>query len=98
MKYVAISELKALLSEYLVKVRAGEELIITSRGKPIAKIIPIEKYEFNFSAILSELEKAGLVKKGKGKIEPNFWKILRPKDKEGRILKEFLTKEREQGR
>lgn len=41
MKRVSISELKARLSEYLAGVRAGEELIVTDRGRPIARITPV---------------------------------------------------------
>jgi prevent-host-death family protein len=41
MRQVAISELKAKLSEYLKAVRAGEEVIVTDRGKPVARIAPI---------------------------------------------------------
>ena len=36
-----VSKLKATLSEHLARVKAGEEVIITERGKPIAKIVPI---------------------------------------------------------
>ena len=41
MRRVAISELKAKLSEYLKAVRAGEEVIVTDRDKPVARIAPI---------------------------------------------------------
>ena len=40
MKTAAVSKLKASISEYLLKVKAGEEVIVTDRGKPIAKIVP----------------------------------------------------------
>ncbi len=39
---VAVRELKNRLSEYLRKVAAGEELIVTSRGKPVARLLPPE--------------------------------------------------------
>jgi prevent-host-death family protein len=38
---VSISELKAKLSEYLESVRAGEEVIVTDRGRPVARIAPV---------------------------------------------------------
>jgi prevent-host-death family protein len=41
MRRVAISDLKARLSEYLKAVRAGEEVIVTDRGLPVARIAPI---------------------------------------------------------
>lgn len=41
MTRVPISKLKAKLSEYLASVRAGEEIIVTDRGRPVARVVPI---------------------------------------------------------
>lgn len=41
MKRVPISRLKARLSEYLEAVKAGEEVIVTDRGRPVARIAPV---------------------------------------------------------
>lgn len=41
MTHVPISKLKAKLSEYLASVRAGEEIIVTDRGRPMARVVPI---------------------------------------------------------
>jgi prevent-host-death family protein len=41
MKTATVSELKARLSEFLVHVRAGSEVLITDRGKPVARLVPI---------------------------------------------------------
>ena len=38
---VGIRELKAHLSQYLSKVREGEQIIVTDRGEPIARIEPV---------------------------------------------------------
>lgn len=40
---VNIGVLKNELSQYLHKVRAGEEITITDRNEPVAKIIPLER-------------------------------------------------------
>jgi prevent-host-death family protein len=40
---VGIRELKANLSSYLRRVKDGEALLITERGKPIGRICPIEQ-------------------------------------------------------
>ena len=40
---IATRNLKDHLSEYLKRVQAGEELTITSHGKPIAKLSPPDK-------------------------------------------------------
>ena len=39
MKTVSVSHLKASLSEYLAAVKTGEEVVVTERGKPIAKLV-----------------------------------------------------------
>jgi prevent-host-death family protein len=41
MTRVPITKLKAKLSEYLAAVRAGEEIIVTDRGRPVARVVPI---------------------------------------------------------
>jgi len=38
---VGVRELKARLSAYLRMVQAGQEIIITHRGKPIGRIVPM---------------------------------------------------------
>jgi prevent-host-death family protein len=40
---VNITEAKTHFASVLVKVEAGEEVIITRRGKPIAKIVAVKK-------------------------------------------------------
>ena len=40
MAAVGIRELKNRLSQYLKRVRAGERLVVTDRGKPVAIISP----------------------------------------------------------
>jgi len=39
---VGIRELKAKLSEYLRRVKAGETIIVTERGKTIGQITPVQ--------------------------------------------------------
>ncbi|MDP3296178.1 MAG: type II toxin-antitoxin system prevent-host-death family antitoxin [Thermodesulfovibrionia bacterium] len=97
MKTTAISKLKTSLSEYLVKVKAGEEIIVTDRGKPVAKIVPIKRGETEVPPHLLMLEKAGLVRIGKGILPAGFWNMQRPKDKKGAALANLLE-ERKKGR
>lgn len=40
---VGVRELKARLSEYLRKVRAGETILITDRGQPVGRIVPADQ-------------------------------------------------------
>jgi prevent-host-death family protein len=41
MKTTAISNLKARLSEHIAWVKRGEEVLVTERGKPVARIVPV---------------------------------------------------------
>jgi prevent-host-death family protein len=43
MKRAKVSELKAGLSSYLAKVRAGETVIVCDRTTPIAKLVPLDE-------------------------------------------------------
>jgi len=97
MKTAAVSELKASLSAYLAKVKAGEEVIVTDRGKPVAKIVPIGKGRKEITAHLLTLERAGLARIGGGKLPEGFWDLSRPKDPKNRALKALLS-EREESR
>jgi prevent-host-death family protein len=96
MKTATVSKLKASLSEYLRQVKAGEEVLVTERGRPIAKLTPA----VGSSAVakqLAEMEKQGLVKIGHGKLPRDFWDLPRPKDPKG-LVSQALLREREQGR
>jgi prevent-host-death family protein len=41
MKAVKVSEPKAGLSNYLAKVKRGEQVVVTERGKSVAKLAPL---------------------------------------------------------
>lgn len=43
MSTVTLAEAKTHLSHLLDRVEAGEEVVITRRGQPIARITPVEK-------------------------------------------------------
>ena len=97
MKTAAVSQLKTSLSAYLLKVKAGEEVIVTDRGKPVAKIVPIRRGETEIPLHLLTLEKAGLARIGTGTLPVDFWNMPRPKDTKGLALAN-LVKERREGR
>ena len=42
MQIVKTSEAKNRLSEFIQMVRAGEEVVITSHGNPVAKLVPVD--------------------------------------------------------
>lgn len=39
---VGIRELKARLSEYVGRAAAGERIVVTDRGRPVAHLVPLE--------------------------------------------------------
>lgn len=95
MKTTTVSKLKASLSEYLRSVKAGEEVLVTERGRPIAKLTPALSSNI-LPDYLVQMEKQGLIKLGPGKLPKAFWNLPRPKDPKGRVLKAVL-REREEG-
>lgn len=95
MTKAAVSELKATLSKYLAKVKAGEEVIITERGHAIARLV-----RYNRSgpspADLEMMYKSGIMRRP---LKPWSGELLKPspvKDPEGLVLKALLE-ERETG-
>lgn len=90
MKTATISKLKATLSEHLARVKAGEEVVVTERGKPIARIVPLGRQVSATSAHLRSLARTGLVRIGSGRLPKDFWKLPRPKDERGAALKAIL--------
>ncbi|MGH7549960.1 MAG: type II toxin-antitoxin system Phd/YefM family antitoxin [Gemmatimonadota bacterium] len=95
MKQASISTLKARLSEYLRAVRNGEEVIVTDRGTPVARLAPLEPLERHDAHLLRLIE-AGLVRPAEGALPDDFWDWPRPEDPQGLSLKALLE-EREQG-
>ena len=47
MSKVGVRELKNRLSRYLKRVQAGEELIVTERGRTVARIVPVKVPELH---------------------------------------------------
>ena len=95
MKTATVSKLKASLSEYLRQVKAGEEVLVTERGRPIAKLAAVVSSD-TLPEHLFEMEKQGLLKRGSGKLPKGFWGLPRPKDPKGLVVKAVL-REREEG-
>jgi prevent-host-death family protein len=71
---VGIRDAKMHLSKYIKMVQQGAEVIITDRGRPVGKIIPIQTRELPLDERIKRLEDQGLVDpiggKGLGKIPP----------------------------
>ena len=96
MKIAAVSKLKAYLSEYLNQVKAGNEVLITDRGKPVARLVPVSRTRA-VGESLARMEKQGLIRLGSGKLPKDFWEMSRAEDPKGLVLKALLE-ERKEGR
>lgn len=55
---VGVRDLKNNLSRYLERVRGGDEVIVTDRGRPVARLLPLDAS----SDHLADLVDAGLVR------------------------------------
>lgn len=61
MIHAGIKEVKNNLSRYLVRVKAGEEVIITERGSPVARIIKENQGMKSVRAALAPLIEKGVL-------------------------------------
>ena len=58
---VGIREAKINLSRILRRVRHGAEVVITDRGKPVGRIVPVRESVFDLDALVSDLEARGVL-------------------------------------
>jgi prevent-host-death family protein len=95
MATASVSELKAKLSAFLEKVKAGDEVIVTERGHAIARVVPFTRS----GATPAEYEamiRSGQIRPPRSKLPPDFWTRPLAPDPEGLGLRAILE-EREQG-
>jgi prevent-host-death family protein len=58
---VGIREAKINLSRILRRVRHGAEIVITDRGKPVGRIVPIRESVLDLDTLISNLEARGVL-------------------------------------
>ena len=94
---VGVAKVKARLSHYLRRVKAGQEVIITDRGLPVAKLAPLSGEQREESE-REQLIREGLLIPGKGKVRDEL--LIPPKGDPaiGRSVLEALLEERREGR
>jgi prevent-host-death family protein len=78
MRTVNIAELKNNLSAYLERLRAGEELLVKDRNRPIARLVPFVSGE-GLDAEEVELADAGLIRLPISKLSDSFWTMPAPR-------------------
>jgi prevent-host-death family protein len=92
-----VSDAKKRLSELIGRVMAGESVIVTKRGKPVARIDPIRTAEIGGDeAVIAELEAIGLLRQP---TDPGADPLPEPPIEldEGVSVLEALLEERETG-
>ena len=96
MKRASISSLRAKLSQYLDAVREGEEVLVTDRGRAVARITPV-RGTVEEDSRREWLVRTGRLRPPRKPLPARFWDRPRPADPEGRGLF-ALIEEREEGR
>lgn len=88
----SVAQLKARLSEYLRQVKGGRELLVTERGVPVARIVPLESAERRATRRL-RLLRSGAIRAGRGRVRKE---LLTPPTGEnvGRHVLDALLSER----
>lgn len=64
MKLATITDAKNRLSALLDRVRAGETVVITDRGLPVARLEPMGRAAGDVDGRLARLERAGVLRRG----------------------------------
>jgi prevent-host-death family protein len=62
MKRISVSEAKDTLSACLARVRAGESVMITDRGRPVAVLSPVPADQLGEDERLASLARRGIVR------------------------------------
>ena len=95
MQTTTVSQLKMSISAYLRQVKAGEELLITEHGRPVARLLPVADIA-SLPEHLAEMEKKGLLKRAEKSLPEDFWSLPRPADPNAAV-RSAVTQEREEG-
>lgn len=95
MRVASISELKARLGAFLDIVRQGNEVLVTDRGRLIARLAPVtgDQHEESRRDLLL---RRGRLRAPTSALPEDFWSRRRPDDPDGRSLG-ALPEEREAG-
>ena len=92
-----VAELKANLSQYLDRVKRGEEVVITDRGAPIARLVPLAG-QVEEGARIERLVRAGVLLPGRGGFPPELLTPPPGDPEDGAAVLAALIKDRREGR
>ena len=98
MVHAKIGQLKNQLSRYLDLVRAGDEVLVLDRDRPVARIVPLDPTAptpGTDAARVARLERSGVIRRGTGR-RPTWLGTRSPIRLRGSLLADLLA-ERDQG-
>lgn len=87
---IGLREAKANLSRLVKEVKEGAEIILTERGKPVAKLTPIGQDSLSLEQRLVKLERSGWIEPLRSKKR----KLPPPLPLPGKKAQEFLQEDR----
>ncbi len=92
MKKVGSRELKNRLGRYLARVRRGETLVVTDRGEPVARLVPVEgvRKEDELERRLNQMEAEGHLRRARG-----LFRDFEPIHIGGKPLSQLILEDRE---
>lgn len=92
----ALSHFKTHLSAHLARIKKGQEIVVTDRGVPVARVIPFQEQGLS-SEQLKVLVREGAVRAPAKKLHARFREPSPFKDSKSRVLHALLS-EREDDR
>ena len=98
MKTASITEARNQLSALIDLVRAGESVVITDRGRPVARLVPetADATGDDGEARLARLERAGVIRRAKQPLDGPLGELPPPVPLPGVL--DALLDERREGR
>lgn len=92
----SVSLAKTRLSELLDRVRHGESVLITDRGRPVARLVPVTPIEGEPDTWLANLERNGVVRRQLAPLPADFLQGELPTARASAV--QALIRDREEGR
>lgn len=97
MRTIGVAELKASLSETLARVKAGDEVLVTEHGRPVARILSLSLADPAGFAH-EELVRAGILRlPERAPLGEAFWNLPRGDDPAGAVRAALTSRRREAG-
>ena len=98
MKKASITEAKNNLSALIDGVKGGSPVLIVDRGRPVARLEPVNAVATGGDSRLAQLVRDGIVRSARGSVPRDVWANDPPRPKKGASALRVLLDERREGR